>query len=98
MLFIQPITSHDVLCIYIKQASDNQRSNCQHPLDRRESKGIPERNIYFCFIGYFEAFYCVDHNTPWKVLKEMRLSDHITIFWETYMQVKKQQIEPDIEQ
>ena len=28
-----------------------------------------QKNIYFCFIDYTNAFDCVDHN--WKVLKEM---------------------------
>ena len=27
------------------------------------------KNIYFCFIGYTEAFDCVDHNKLWKYLK-----------------------------
>ena len=30
-----------------------------------------QKNIYFCFIDYAEAFDCVDHNKLWKVLKEM---------------------------
>ena len=30
--------------------------------DHRESKGIPEKNIYLCFIDYAKAFDCVDHN------------------------------------
>ena len=42
------------------QEAENQRSNCQHPLDRRESKDIPEKNIYF--IDYAKAFDCMDHN------------------------------------
>ena len=29
------------------------------------------KNIYFCFIDYAKAFDCVDHNKPWKILKEM---------------------------
>ena len=28
-----------------------------------------QKNIYFCFIDYAKAFYCVDHNKPWKILK-----------------------------
>ena len=28
----------------------------------------------------------------------MEIPDHITCLWETYMQVKKQQLEPDMEQ
>ena len=30
-----------------------------------------QKNIYFCFIYYAKAFDCVDHNNPWKILKEM---------------------------
>ena len=28
-----------------------------------------QKNIYFCFIDYAKAFYCVDHNKFWKFLK-----------------------------
>ena len=35
------------------------------------------KNIYFCFIDYAKAFDCVDHNKLWKILKEMRLPDHL---------------------
>ena len=30
-----------------------------------------QKNIYFCFIDYAQAFDCVDHNKLWKILKEM---------------------------
>ena len=30
-----------------------------------------QKNIYFCLIDYAKAFDCVDHNTLWKILKEM---------------------------
>ena len=30
-----------------------------------------QKNIYFCFIDYAKGFDCVDHNKPWKILKEM---------------------------
>ena len=30
-----------------------------------------QKNIYFCFIDYAKAFNCVDHNKPWKILREM---------------------------
>ena len=38
---------------WIWKRQRNQRSNCQHPLDHRKSKGISEKNIYFCFIDYY---------------------------------------------
>ena len=36
-----------------------------------------QENIYFCFIDYAKAFDCVDHNTLWKILKEMGIPDHL---------------------
>ena len=35
-------------------------------------------NIYLCFIDNAKAFDCVDHKKPWKILKEMGRSDHLT--------------------
>src|SRR5574340_833227 len=37
-----------------------------------------QKNIYFCFTDYTKAFDCVDHNKPWKILKEMGIPDHLT--------------------
>ena len=37
-----------------------------------------QKNIYFCFIAYAKAFDCVDHNKPWKILKEMGIVDQLT--------------------
>ena len=37
-----------------------------------------QENIYFCFIDYFKAFDCVDHNKLWKILKEMGIPDYLT--------------------
>ena len=39
-------------------------------------KGISE-NIYFCFTDYIKTFDSVDHNKGWKILKEMRIPDHL---------------------
>ena len=57
-----------------------------------------QKNIYFCFIDYSKAFACVDPNTLWKILQEMGIPDHLTASWETCMQVRKQQLELDMEQ
>ena len=37
-----------------------------------------QKNIYFFFIDHVKAFDCVDHNRMWKILKEMRIPDHLT--------------------
>ena len=57
-----------------------------------------QKNIYFCFIDYAKAFDCVDHSKLWKILKEMGIPDHLTCVLKIYMQVKKQQLELDMEQ
>ena len=57
-----------------------------------------QKNIYFCFIDYAKAFDCVDHKKLWKILKEMGIPDHLTCLWEICMQIRKQQLELDMEQ
>ena len=37
-----------------------------------------QRNIYFCFIDYAQAFDCVYHKKLWKILQEMGIPDHLT--------------------
>ena len=37
-----------------------------------------QKNIYFCFIDYAEAFDCVDHHKMWKILQEMGIPDDLT--------------------
>ena len=49
----------------------------------------------FCSIDYAKAFDCVDHNKLWKILKYQTT---LPASWEICMQVKKQQLEPDMEQ
>ena len=55
-----------------------------------------QKNIYSGFINYAKAFDCVDHN---KLEDSQRWEYQITWpAWEICMQVKKQQLEPDMEQ
>ena len=37
-----------------------------------------QKNIYFYFLDFAKAFDCVDHNKPWKILKEIGIPDHLT--------------------
>ena len=57
-----------------------------------------QKNICFCFTDYAKAFDCVDYNKLWKILKEMRIPDHLTCLLRNPMQVRKQQLELDTEQ
>ena len=54
-----------------------------------------QKNISFCFIDYVKAFDCVDHNQLWKILREMNTWP---ASWEICMQVRKQQLELDMQQ
>ena len=54
-----------------------------------------QENINLCFI---DAFNSVDHNKLWKILKEMEYQTTLPASWKTCMWVKKQQLEPDMEQ
>ena len=56
-----------------------------------------QKNIYFCLIDYVKAFNCVDHNKLWKILKEMGIPDHQTCLLRNRLQVRKQQLELDMD-
>ena len=51
-----------------------------------------------CFIDYAKAFDCVDHNKCGKFLKKWEYQTILPVSWETCIQDKKQQLEPDMEQ
>ena len=57
-----------------------------------------QKKIYFCFIDYAKSFDCVDHNKLWKNIQEMGYQITWPASWEICMQVKKQQLELDMEQ
>ena len=57
-----------------------------------------QKNIYFCLIDYAKAFDYVDHHKLWKILKGSEYQNTWPASWETCMQVRKQQLELDMEQ
>ena len=57
-----------------------------------------QKNIYFCFIDYAKAFDCVDHINCGKFWKRWEYQTTWPASWETCMQVRKQQLEMDMEQ
>ena len=50
------------------------------------------------FTDYAKAFDCVDHNKLWKIVKRWEYQTTWPASWETCMQVRKQQLELDMEQ
>ena len=57
-----------------------------------------QKTIY-CFIDYAKAFDCVDHHKLWKILILKRWAYQTTwpASWEICMQVRKQQLELDMQ-
>ena len=56
-----------------------------------------QKSIYICFIDYSKTFDYVDHNKPWKSLKEMGIPDHLTCFLRN-LYAGQEATEPDMEQ
>ena len=63
-----------------------------------EKQGNSRKKIYFCFIDYAKAFDFMDHNKLRKILKKMGILEHFTCLLRACMQVKMQQLKPDMEQ
>ena len=80
---------------WILKRQGNQRSNCQHLLDHRKSKRIPVKHL-FLFIDYAKVFVQIKTNCE-KYLKRREYLTTLPAPWETCMQVKKQQLDPDME-
>ena len=57
-----------------------------------------QKNIYFCFIDYAKAFDCVDHKNCGKFWKRWEYQTTWPASREICMQVRKKQLEPDMEQ
>jgi len=57
-----------------------------------------QKNIYFCFIDYAKAFDCVDHKNCGKFWKRWEYLTTWPASWEIWMQVRKQQLELNMEQ
>ena len=56
-----------------------------------------QKNIYFCLVHYAKAFDCVDHINCGKFFKRQEYQTTWPASWETCMQVRKQQLELDME-
>ena len=56
------------------------------------------KNCYQDYCTMAKPFDCVDNNKLWKILTSWEYKTTLPISWETCMQVKKQLLEPDMEQ
>ena len=62
-----------------------------------EKATVFKKNINFCFIDYAKAIDCVDHNCG-KFFKRWEYQTTLPASWEICMQVRKHQLELDMEQ
>ena len=75
----------------------NQRSNCQHPLDHQKSKRVPEKHLLLLYWLYHSLWLCGPQQTG-KFFKRWEYQSTRPSSWEICMQVRKQQLELDMEQ
>ena len=71
----EPRTSRCTSWIYKRQR--NQRANCQHLLDYRKNKGIPEKHLLHWL--HYSLLLCGSQQSG-KFLKELGIPDHLTCF------------------
>ena len=75
----------------------NQRSNCQHPLDHWKSKRVPEKRLFLLYWLCQSLWLCASQETE-KFWKRSEYQTTWPASWEICMQVRKQQLELDMEQ
>ena len=63
----------------------------------KKARGF-QKNIYFCFIDYPKTFDCVGHNNCGRFLNRWEYQTSWPVSWEICIQVKKKQLEMDMEQ
>ena len=78
------------------EKAEEPEMKLQHPLDYWKEREF-QKNIYFCFIDYTKAFDCGSQQTG-KFFKRWEYQTALPASWEICTQVKKQQLELDMEQ
>ena len=58
------------------EKAEEPESNCQHPLDHRKSRRVPEKHLLLLYWLYQSL--CVDQNNLWKILQETGIPEHLT--------------------
>ena len=80
------------------QQQRNQRSKCQHLSDHRKSKKIPDNHLLLVLLTMLKPLTVWITTNCGKFSKRWEYESTLPASWEAYMQVKKQQLEPDMEQ
>ena len=59
-----------------RKGRETQRSNCQHPLDHRKSKRVPEKHLFLLY-WLCQSLWLCGYNKLWRILKDMGIPDHL---------------------
>ena len=81
---------------WIYKRQKNQRSNCQHLLDHLKSKRIPEKHLLLLHCLHQSLWLCGSQQTVENSERDGNTRPPAS--WEISMQVRKQQLELDMEQ
>ena len=81
---------------WVSKRQRNQRSNCHHSLGCGESKGVPGKKSTFASLTMLKAL-TVWISTNWKILKEMRVRDHLACLLRNLYTGQKANGELDLE-
>ena len=79
------------------EKAEEPEINCQHPLDYRNSKRVPEKHLLLLY-GLLQSLWLCGSQETEKFFKRWECQTTWPASWEICMQVKKQQVEKDTEQ
>ena len=79
----------------LEKAERNQRSNCQHLLDHQKAREF-QKNIYFASLTRLKSLTVWITTNYGKFFKRWEYQTTVPASWQTCVQVKKQQLEPDM--
>ena len=83
--------------LILEKAEEPERSNCQHLMDHQKSKRVPEKHLLLLYWLHQSLWLCGSQQTG-KFWKRWEYQTIWPASWEACMQVRKQQLELDMEQ
>ena len=80
-----------------RKGRGNKRSNCQHLLDRRKSKRVTDKQLLLLYLLHQSLWLCGSQQTVGNSSRDGNTRPPY-LFLEKSLWVRKQQLEPDMEQ
>ena len=95
---LQQYVNHELRDIQDGFRKGREEPEIKLPASAIEKAREFQKIIYFCFIDYAKAFNSVDHKKLGKFSKRWEYQATCPASWEICVQVRKQQLELDMEQ